>query len=157
MVNAGLAATISRLILTRNGPRNKTDFEIWELGTNQTPCRTVGGKITSQPRPRSRQFWCQVNRRRRVHSGVYLQHSDSDSINTIHPLSDRLPAASSQRCRWLVARPYRPRFAYRARAGSRSFPPWCILQPVVFVVPVLIRLTHNRASVHPFIFSACRH
>lgn len=83
MVNSGLAVAISRLILTRNGSRHKTDFESWELGTNQTPWWTVGGKITSQPMPSSRQFWCQVNRR--VRSGVYLQHSDSDSINTIRP------------------------------------------------------------------------
>lgn len=81
MVNAGLAVVISHLILTRNGSRHKAGFGSWELGTNQTPWWTVGGKTTSQPMPRSRQFWCRVNRQ--VRSSVYLQHSDSDLINII--------------------------------------------------------------------------
>lgn len=76
VVNTGLAVAISHLILTRNGLRHKTGFESGELGTKRTPWWTVGRKIAGQPMPRSRHFWCQVNRR--VRSGVSLQHSDLD-------------------------------------------------------------------------------
>lgn len=76
MVNAGLAGAIRRL-------RTQNRLGSWELGTNQTPRWTVDDKITSQPMPSSRQFWCQVNRQ--VRSGFYFQRSDSDSTNTICP------------------------------------------------------------------------